>query len=125
MIFSIFQKNLFFGYSWSTRKPHLLIVLVWDETASWTARSKTGNRHLSSALLLFTVPEAVFSHTKTRSRDQLCCSFSVLLLAVPENQFHPVLASLGTGAPIAFVFKFYKEKEKKYVFNKNIVQYFV
>ena len=62
----------------------LLLVLVWDKTASGTARSKTENRQLSSAMLLLAVPEAVSSHTKTRSRDKLCSSFSVLLLAVPE-----------------------------------------
>jgi hypothetical protein len=62
----------------------LLLVLVWDETATGTARSKTETRYLSSAMLLLAVPEAVSSHTKARSRDKLCSSFSVLLLAVPE-----------------------------------------
>ena len=62
----------------------LLLVLKWDETASGTVRSKTENRQLSSAMLLLAVPEAVSSHTKLRSRYQLCSSFSVLLLAVPE-----------------------------------------
>ena len=59
----------------------LLLVFVRDVTASGTARSKPENKH--------SVP------------------FPMLLLAVPgslvpykseENQFHPVLASLGTGA---------------------------
>ena len=62
----------------------LLLVLVWDETASGTARSKTETRQLSLVMLLLTVPEAVSSHTKMRSRYKLCSSFSVLLLAVPE-----------------------------------------
>ena len=50
----------------------LLLVLVWDETASGTARSKTETRQLSSALLLLAVPEAASSHTITRSRNKLC-----------------------------------------------------
>ena len=40
----------------------LLLTFVWDETVSGTARSKT-------SVLLLTVPEAVLSHTKARSRS--------------------------------------------------------
>ena len=61
-----------------------LLVLVQDKTASGTARSKTENIQLTSAMLLLAVPETASSRTKTWSRDQLCGLFSVLLLAVPE-----------------------------------------
>ena len=40
----------------------ILLTFEWDETASGTARSKT-------YVLLLTVPEAVSSHTKGRSRS--------------------------------------------------------
>ena len=62
----------------------LLLLLVWDLTASGTARSKTEDKQLSAAMLLLAVPEAISSHTRMRSRHQLCSSLSVLLLAVPE-----------------------------------------
>ena len=50
----------------------LLLVFVWDEAASGTARSNIGNE-LSSLLsvLLLAVPEAVLSHTKSEEH-QVC-----------------------------------------------------
>ena len=109
----------------------MLLTFVWDKTASGTARSKT-------SVLLLTVPEAVLSHTKTRSRSGV--QSIKLLLAVPEavpynseeqisfnsfcvprcprcslvpyksveNQFHPVLVSLGLGAPMPGLIKSYQ-----------------
>ena len=111
----------------------LLLTFVWDETASGTARSKT-------SVLLLTVPEAVLSHTKARSRSAVqsinfeqnlclaprcprgslvpynseeqisfnsfcaprCPRGSLVPYKCEENQFHPVLASLGPGAPMPF-----------------------
>ena len=88
----------------------LILVLVWDETASGTARSKTENRQVSSAMLLLAVPEAVLSNKKKeeqRSAVQFifcvaprCPRGSLVPYQNEENQFHPVLASLGTGAPM-------------------------
>ena len=84
----------------------LLLVFVWDKTAG----SKLKNIHsIPFPMLLLTVPEAVLSHTKTRSRSAVQSIFCVAPWCprgrlVPykseENQFHPVLASLGTGAPM-------------------------
>ena len=88
----------------------LLLIFVWDETASETARSKTENIHsFPFSTLLLAVPEAVLSHTKTRSRSAVqpifcvapCCTRGSLVpYKSDENQFHPVLALLGTGAPM-------------------------
>ena len=59
----------------------MLLTFLWDKTASGTARRKT-------SVLLLTVPEAVLSDTKARSRSAFqSINFeqnSVLLLAVPE-----------------------------------------
>ena len=85
----------------------LFLTFVWDETASGTARSKT-------SVLLLTVPEAVWFHTKARSRSAVqSISFEQNLCLAPrcprgslvpykrkENPFHPVLALLGPGAPM-------------------------
>ena len=85
----------------------LLLTFVWDETASGTARSKT-------SMLLLTVPEAVSSHTKARSRSAVqsinfeqdlslaprCPRGSLVPYKSEENQFHPVLALPGPGAPM-------------------------
>ena len=63
------------------------LTFVWDETAAGTARSKTENIYsIPFPMLLFAVPEAVSSHTKTRRRSAVQ-SISVLLLAVPEADF--------------------------------------
>ena len=68
----------------------LLLAFVWDKTASGTARSKTETRQLSSAMLLLTVPEAVLSHTKTRSKDMLCSKFSICnVLLLFQRQLMP------------------------------------
>ena len=47
----------------------LLLVFVWDETASGTARSNIAELSYLVSVLLLAVPEAVSSHTKTRSRS--------------------------------------------------------
>ena len=88
----------------------MLLPVVWDETASGTARSKTENVHsIPFPMLLLAVLEAVSSHTKTRSRSAVqsifcitpCCPRGNLVpYKSEENQFHPVLASLGTGTPM-------------------------
>ena len=88
----------------------LLLNLVWDKTASGTARNKTENKHsISLPMLLLAVPEAILSHTKTRSRSAVqsifcaaprCPGGSLVPYKSEENQFHPVLAFLGTGAPM-------------------------
>ena len=60
-------------------------------------------------MLLFAVPETVFSHTKTRSKSAVqsifcvaprCPRGSLVPYKSEENQFHSVLALLGTGAPM-------------------------
>ena len=88
----------------------LLFVFVRDETASGTARSKTENIHsIPFPILLLTLLEAVLSHTKTRSRSAVqstfcvaphCPTGSLVPYKSEKNQFHPVLALLGTGAPM-------------------------
>ena len=61
------------------------------------------------SVLLLAVPEAVSSHTKTRSRSAVqsilslaprCPRGSLVPYKSDEHQFHPVLVSLGTGAPM-------------------------
>ena len=47
----------------------LLLILVWDETASGTVRSNIAELSYLVSVLLLAVPEAVSSHTKTRSRS--------------------------------------------------------
>ena len=48
----------------------LLLVFVWDETAFGTARNNIRNgMECILSVLLLVVPEAVSSHTKTRSRS--------------------------------------------------------
>ena len=48
----------------------LLLVFVWDKTASGTARSNIGNAmECIFSVLLLPVLEAVLSYTKTRSRS--------------------------------------------------------
>ena len=70
------------GQPGATQKMHciadLLLVFVWDKTASGTARSNKGNG-LSCLLsvLLLAVPEVVLSHTKTRSRSVVQSILSV------------------------------------------------
>ena len=75
---------------------------VFDKPASWTARSKTKNIHsIPFPRLLLAVPEAVSSHTKTRSRSAVqsifcvatCCPRGSLVpYKSEETQFHQVLA---------------------------------
>ena len=88
----------------------LLLVLIWDKTASRTARSKTENRQVSLAMLLLAVPEAVSSHTKNEEQRKAvqfifcvaprCSRGSLIPYQNEENQFHPVLALLEAVAPI-------------------------
>ena len=63
-------------------------------------------------MLLLAVPEAVSSHTKTRSRSAVQSTFcvaprcpkgSLVPYKSEANQFHPVLALLGTGAMMVTV----------------------
>ena len=85
----------------------LLLVLVWDETASGTARSKTESRQLSPfPMLLLAVPEAVSSHTKTRSRSAVqsilslaprCPRGSLVPYKSEEHQFSGALLTERTG----------------------------
>ena len=89
----------------------MLLAFVWEKTASGTARSKTDNIHsIPFPILLLTVSEAVLFHTKMRSRSAVqslfcvapcCLRGSLVSYKSQENQFHPVLALLGTGAPMA------------------------
>ena len=80
----------------------LLLVSVWDRTATGTARSKTENRQLSSAMLLLAVPEAFSSHTKTRSRSSVqyifcvapCCPRGSLVPYKNEEQISCAVHSL-------------------------------
>ena len=87
-----------------------LAMFLWDNTASGTARSKTENIHsIPFPMLLLAVPEAVSSHKITRSRSAVqsilyvaprCPRGSLVPYKSEKNQFHPVLALLGTDAPI-------------------------
>ena len=68
---------------------YLLLLLLWDWTASGTARSKTNDLQLSSAMLLLAVPEAVSSHTRTGADiscavNFLCCS------SMSQRQSRPI-----------------------------------
>ena len=78
----------------------LLLVFVLDKTNTGTARSKTENIHsISFTMLLVTVRE---SNTKTKSIFFVapCCPRGSLVPYKNEEYLHPVLALLGTGAPI-------------------------
>ena len=89
----------------------MLLTFEWDTTASGTVRRKTENRHtIPSPMLLLAVPEAVSSDTKMRSISAVqsifcvapCCPRGSLVpYKSEENQFHPVLALLLMGAPMA------------------------
>ena len=64
-------------------RSDLLLVLVWDETASGTARSNIAELSYLVSVLFLAVPEAVLSHTKVRSissaglslRRELCAGW--------------------------------------------------
>ena len=47
----------------------LLLILVWDKTASGSVRSNIAELSCLISVLLLSVPEAVLSHTKMRSRS--------------------------------------------------------
>ena len=64
----------------------LLLPFVWDETASGTARSKT-------SVLLYTLPEAVSSHTKARRRS------AVQSINFVQNLFCAPLCTIGSLVP--------------------------
>ena len=97
----------------------LLLVFVRDETACGTARSNIGNilSFLLSVLLL-AVPEAVLSHTKTRSKSAVQ---SILSLAprhsrrslVPykseEHQFYQALLTERTVCGMSNIAICYKK----------------
>ena len=95
-------------HSWSAP-----CFFVWDKTASGTARSKTENMHsIPFPMLLLAVPEAVSSHTKTRSRSAVqsifcvtprCSRGKLVPYKSEKNQLHLVLALLGTGAPMPMI----------------------
>ena len=91
----------------------VLKTIDWAGTAKsrlCAVRSKTENGHfITFPMLLLAVQEAVSTHTKTRSRSAVQSIFSVapccprgnlVPYKIEENQFHPVLALLWTGAPI-------------------------
>ena len=74
----------------------ILLVLVWDETASGTARSNVAELNCLFSVLLLAVPEAVSSHTKTRSRSAVqsipslaprCPRGSLVTYQSEEHQF--------------------------------------
>ena len=81
----------------------LLLVFVWDKTASGTARSNIGNGiECILSVLLLAVPGAVSSHIKTMSRSS---GQSILSLAprsprsslVPyKSEEHPFCGALFT-----------------------------
>ena len=62
----------------------ILLILVWDNTASWTASSKTENELYSLSLLLIFVWDEPASGTARSNIAELSYLISVLLLAVPE-----------------------------------------
>ena len=60
----------------------MFLTFVWDKTASGTARSKTDNKHS----IPYVAPR--------------CPKGSLVPYKSEGNQFHQVLASLGTIAPM-------------------------
>ena len=75
-----------YGTARSTKRVEadLLLAVVWDKTASGTARSSTENELNSLSLLLVFVWDETASGTARRNIAELSCLFSVFLLAVPE-----------------------------------------
>ena len=91
-------------YSWSSHSFCIRQDCLYD------SESNIGNgMECILSVLLLAVPEAVSSHTKMRSRSAVqsifcvgprCPRGSLVPYKSEENQFHPVLALLGTGAPM-------------------------
>ena len=118
MLFTFYWTTLPLGQRGARMRmdctAYLLLVFVWDKTASGTARSKTEKRHsIPLPILFLAVAEAVSPHTKMRSRSAVqsifcdaprCPRGSLVPYKSVENQFHLVLASLGTGAPMGSLY---------------------
>ena len=70
----------------------LLLVFAWYETASGTARSNIENgMECTFSVLLLIVPEAVLSHTKTRSRSAVHCAVhSQSCSSLSQRQSRPI-----------------------------------
>ena len=104
----------------------LLLVFVWDKTAFGTAWSKTDNRHsIQFPMLLLAVPGAV----SYKIAEHISClvTFCVALHCPrgrlepyknEENHFHPVLALLGTGAPMGFALS---SEEQNRAYNAQLI----
>ena len=90
----------------------LLLVFVWDKTASGTARSNIGNgMECLFSVLLLPVTEVVSSHTETRSRSAVqsilslaprCLRGSLVPYKSEEHQFCGALHTERTvcGMPV-------------------------
>ena len=88
----------------------ILLTFVWDEAASGTARSTTENGLHSWSAPRFCMGRDCLWESEEQNREHKwnsipyiaprCPRGSLFPKKIEENQFHPVLALLGTGTPI-------------------------
>ena len=85
----------------------LLLVFVWDETASGTVWSKTDNiNFIPFPTLLFPVPEAVLSHTKKKQGESVPHGPSFARNGCPDVQDYLVAPNIEL---ICLIFIFFDE----------------